>query len=794
MSISRRDFLKTSAAATAVICSNPLIAKESKIKSIPHASNLGAFYADVDENGKIVKLRPQTSDKDPEYPGIEAWIDRVYSDTRIKYPCVRKSYLEGKNAPELRGKEEFVRVSWDEAMKLIVKKLQSVKMDEIYNASYSGWGHPGLLHNCNSVAGRFFNTVFGGAVGTDGEYSNGAAGRVNTTIVGDLEVYSLQTAHEIMLENTKVYVMWGADLFKCNQIDYMVANRGNNPYFEKYAKSGIKFITIDPQYTEIAKKFNAEWIKIRPNTDVALMLGMCHYLYTSNQYDKEFIEKYTFGFDKFLPYLLGKSEDMVEKTPAWAAGITGIEEGVIKALVDTFVKNRTFLAGNWAMQRAHYGEQADWMLMVLASMIGQVGLPGGGFGFSMHYSGGGQAFSGVGLPVGLPQGKNKVDAKIPASRVSEALLNPGKKIKFKGSEITYPNIKVMYLTGATVLGHHPDTNELIKAIRSLDTLVVHEPWWTPIAKMADIVLPSTTPLERDDISYGGSYSQDYVYAMRKVIEPLFEARNDYDVFAQMAKMVGEKEHRKFTSGKSKEEIIRSFYERSDCVNYVSFDEFWGKGYVYFEPNEEAKKFVRHSAFRTDPVANKLATETGKIQIFSQKFADFKLDDFKGHPMWFEPAEWLGNGELTKQYPLHLLSPHPKYRIHSQLDNSFVRKAYKVGNREPVLINYEDAKKFGIKDGDTVEVYNDRGRILAGAVVSKDIMRGVMSINEGAWYDPENLTDENPRCNAGHVNLLTSSRPTSTMAQATSINTCLVAIKKVDAKAYAGVKTPIIKGA
>ena len=346
MSISRRDFLKTSAAATAVVCSNPLMAKESKIKSIPHASNLGAFYADVDENGKIVKIRPQVSDKDPKYPGNEAWIDRVYSDTRIKYPCVRKSYLEGKNAPELRGKEEFVRVSWDEAMKLIVKKLQSVKTDEIYNASYGGWGHPGLLHNCNSVAGRFFNTVFGGAVGTDGEYSNGAAGRVNATIVGDLEVYSPQTAHEVMLENTKVYVMWGADLFKCNQIDYKIANRGNNPYFEKYAKSGIKFITIDPQYTEIAKKFNAEWIKIRPNTDVALMLGMCHYLYTSNQYDKEFIEKYTFGFDKFLPYLLGKSEDMVEKTPAWAAKITGVEESVIKALVDTFVKNRTFLAGN----------------------------------------------------------------------------------------------------------------------------------------------------------------------------------------------------------------------------------------------------------------------------------------------------------------------------------------------------------------------------------------------------------------------------------------------------------------
>ncbi|AQW81945.1 molybdopterin-containing oxidoreductase I, DMSO/TMAO/BSO reductase family, catalytic subunit [Campylobacter pinnipediorum subsp. pinnipediorum] len=793
MSISRRNFLKSSAATALAITANPVLAKDENIKTIPHASNLGAFYADV-KDGKIVKIRSQVSDKDPKFPGNEAWIDRVYSDTRVKYPCVRKSYLEGKNSPELRGKEEFVRVSWDEAMKLIVDKLKTLKPEEIHNASYSGWGHPGLLHNCGAVAGRFFNTSIGGAVGTDGEYSNGAAGKVNATIMGDLEVYSLQTSHEVILENTKVYVMWGADLLKCNQIDYKIANRGNNPYYDKYEKSGIKFITIDPQYTEIANRFGAEWIKIRPNTDVALMLGMAHYLYTSKQYDKEFIEKYTFGFDKFLPYLLGKTEDKVEKTPAWAAKITGVDEKIIKALADTFVKNRTFLAGNWSMQRAHHGEQADWMLMVLAAMIGQVGLPGGGFGFSMHYSGGGQAFSGAMLPGGLPQGKNKVDVSIPASRISEAILNPGKKINFKGGHMTYPDLKMLYITGATLLGHHPNTNELIKAIRTLDTVVVHEPWWTPMAKMADIVLPSTTPLERDDISYGGSYSQDYVYAMKKVIEPLWEARNDYDVFADMAKMISDKAHRKFTGNKTKEERIKGLYDKSDCPNYMSFEEFWDKGYLYFEPDEDAKKFVRHAKFREDPVTNKLATETGKIQIFSQKFADFKLEDFKGHPIWLEPAEWLGDEEKTEKYPLHVLSPHPKYRIHSQLDNSFVRKAYKVTNREPVVINDEDAKKFGIKDGDVVEVYNDRGAILCGAVVSKNIMQGVIAVEEGAWYDPENVNDEKPRCKAGHVNLLTTSIPTSTMAQATSVNTCLAAIRKVDAKAYEGVKAPKVKGA
>ena len=122
MSFSRRDFLKSSAVAVAAMSANQAFALEKKVKTIPHASNLGAFYADVDESGRIIKIHPQESDKDSKYPGNEAWIDRVYSDTRVKYPCVRKSYLEGKTAPELRGKEEFVRVSWDKVTQLILDK------------------------------------------------------------------------------------------------------------------------------------------------------------------------------------------------------------------------------------------------------------------------------------------------------------------------------------------------------------------------------------------------------------------------------------------------------------------------------------------------------------------------------------------------------------------------------------------------------------------------------------------------------------------------------------------------
>lgn len=548
---------------------------------------------------------------------------------------------------------------------------------------------------------------------------------------------------------------------------------------KKYAANKkMQFINIDPQYTDAAKITNAKWIKIKPNTDIALILGMCNYLYVSGKYNKEFIEKYTDGFNEFLPYLLGKS-DGINKDVKWASKICGIDEKTIISLCDLFVSKRTFLAGNWANQRAQYGENADWAIITLACMIGQVGLAGGGFGFAMHYCSAGGAFSGALLPVGLAQGKNSIGINIPASRVSECILNPNKTINFKGKTFTYPQIKMFYVAGASVLGHHPNTNELIYALRTLDCVVVHEPWWTPMAKMADIVIPSTTTLERDDISFGGSYSQDWVYAMKKVVEPIGESKDDYDVFYELAKRFGQRELAKFSGGKTKQEWIKSFYEKSDCANEMDFDEFWQKGSMHFQAPKENYSFVRHADFRKDPVNNKLSTESGKIQIYSKKFANLNLPDFKGHIVWQEPVEYLGNKKLTQKFPFHMLSPHPRYRIHSQLDNTWIANLYKIDGREPMLINTNDAKKLGIKNKEIVEVYNDRGRILVGAILSDDILEGVISIQEGAWYEPENTNEDMPRCNSGHVNVLTSSRPSSQMAQATSVNSCLVAIKKID---------------
>ena len=802
MNNSRRNFLKVGAAASAAVAASGTatgaFAKEfaARTEKIPHASHFGPFHAHV-RDGKIVDITPQLdSDANPTIM-VKGLADRTITPSRVKYPCVRKSFLEGKGRGDLRGKEEFVRVSWDTALDLVEKSIKDAQAKggnkALYNSAYSGWAHPGAFKP-NALAGRFFNQI-GGAVGTAGEYSNGAAGPTNPVIVGDMEVYSIQTAHEQIIENTEVMILWGADLYKTNRIGWAVPNHRNIDAYEEYKKAGIKFISIDPIYTTSASEFKADWIKIRPGSDVAMMLAMMNYLYKSKKYDSKFIKKYTYGFDKFLPYLLGKT-DGIDKTPEWAEKLTEVPAATMKKLADLMVSKRTFIAGNWALQRAHHGEQVDWSIITLASMVGQVGLPGGGFGFSMHYAGGGDAASGKTTVGGISQGGgNKVNINIPASRMSDLINKPGETVTFKGGKVTYPKVHFMLCTGSSPIGHQPDVNELVDALRKLDTMVTIDPWWTPTAKMSDIVLPATTTLERDDITSGMSYSNDRIFAMKQVVKPRYESKDDYEIFAQLAKRFGKE--KRFTRGRTPMQWMEKFYKRSYANKKmgIKFKEFWEKGVVKYDIPDSARKFVRHEAFRKDPVNNALKTETGKIQIFSDKFASFGYKDFKGHPTWFEPAEWLGNKKLASKYPLHLVSPHPTYRVHSQLDNTWVQNVHKVQGREPIRISPEDAKKFGVKDGEVVEVFNDRGALLAGVVVTNTIRPGVVAIEEGAWYSPEDASKKNTRCNSGQANLLTSSRPTSQMARATTANTCLVSIRKAGTvKPNMAYQPPVIIGA
>ena len=190
-------------------------------------------------------------------------------------------------------------------------------------------------------------------------------------------------------------------------------------------------------------------------------------------------------------------------------------------------------------------------------------------------------------------------------------------------------------------------------------------------------------------------------------------------------------------------------------------------------SQDAYEFVRFKDFVEDPILNPLGTPSGLIEIYSETIEKMNYKDCKAHPMWFEPIEWLGMKEKSAEF--HMISPHPTSRLHSQLCHTSLRETYAVNGHEPILINSEDAKAKGIKNGDLVEVFNARGKVIAGAVVSNDVLKGVVVLQEGGWYDP----DDNNDCKYGCANVLTIDIPTSELANGNISHTALVNIKKFE---------------
>jgi len=751
----------------------------------------GAFRAQV-ENGRMTGIKPWEMDPHPSAQ-LAGVLDSVYSPTRIKYPMVRRAYLErGPGAdPDGRGGGDFVRVSWKQALDLVAKELRRVQKTygpaAIFAGSY-GWKSPGNLHNCQSLLRRTMN-LNGGFVNSSGDYSTGAAQVVLPYVIGSIGVYEQPTAWPVVAANTEIMVFWGADPMNNCQIGYLIADHGAYPGLEALKKAGKTVICIDPLKTETCKLLGAEWLAPRPQTDVAMMLGIAHTLYTENLHDEKFLAKYTTGFEQFVPYLTGKA-DGTPKSAEWASQICDIPAATIKDLARRFAKHRTMLACGYSLQRQHHGEQPHWMIVTLACMLGQIGLPGGGFGLSYHYASGGSPAATGPVLSGISDGGQTTagaawlstsgSASIPVSRISEMLLNPGKPFEFNGTKGTYPNVKLAYWVGGNPFAHQQDRNQMLKAWRTLETFIVHDFQWTATARHADIVLPATTSYERNDIEQVGDYTLTHIVAMKKVIEPVFEARNDYDIFADISERIGKRDQ--FTEGKSEMDWIRSFYEaargaaRGKFIEMPVFDAFWNSDNALAFPIEDAAKaYVQYKDFRDDPLLNGLGTPSGRFEIFSKNIAKMGYDDCPPHPTWLEPAERLGGPTTT--YPLHVDTKHPKYRLHSQLCGTSLRSVYAVAGREPCLMNPADAAQRGVKDGDVVRVFNDRGQILAGAKLTDDIRPGVICVSEGGWFDPADARLPGSLCRYGDVNNLAIGIGTSKLAQGNCGHTAVAQVER-----------------
>ncbi len=747
------------------------------IKRYPQLAHWGAYTAVV-EDGRLIRCEPYKADADPS-PLLDSIVPLVYSDKRIRKPAVRRSWLQKRENSDrsLRGREDFVDVDWDLALDLVAEENRRVRdrygASGIFNGSY-GWSSAGRLHHARSLVRRFYFTG-GGGVDQLGNYSWGSAQFFLPYVIGTFTPLTGRvTSWPSVVEHAEILLAFGGLALKNAQVASGGAVEHTlKPALEQLAKKGTRVINISPMRDDCPAFLNAEWIPIRPNTDAALMMAIAFEIQRKEAQDDAFLASHCVGYPQLAAYLRGDS-DGIAKDPAWASDITGIPAERIARLADELIGVRSFITCSYSVQRAHRGEQPYWMMIAISAMLGQVGLPGGGFSFG-HGS-----MNSVGNPrydtpgPAVSAGPNPSGLSIPVARISDMLLNPGQPYEFQGETQHYPDIHLVHWAGGNPFHHHQQLNRLVEGWQKPDTIIVQDNVWTPAAQMADIVLPATTSLERNDI--GGSSRDRFVLAMHQAIAPQHQARNDFDIFADIADRLGYREQ--FTQGRNEDQWLRHIYrqcgeaQKGTGVEWPDFETFWERGFVELPMPE--KDFVFFEEFRKSPRANPLGTHSGKIELFSETIAGYGYADFAPHPEWQPPVEWLG-AETAKEWPLHLISIQPKDRLHSQLDQSPLAQSNKTAGKETLFMHPEDAVSRQLNEGDRVKVHNARGSCLAGVTFNDGITRGVVLMSTGAWFNPGFGGKWQDTEQAGNPNVLTLDIGTSRLTQGPNAMSCLVEV-------------------
>ncbi|MBZ7975764.1 molybdopterin-dependent oxidoreductase [Campylobacter sp. RM12637] len=707
------------------------------------ATRVGAFY--LEDN----KITPFIYDEAPT-DLINHYTSRINHSSRIKNPCVRRGFLDGSKD---RLNDEFIEISWDKAFELIANNLkkyyEKYGSSSIYAESYE-WGGVGKIGWGRMLIHRLINAL-GGGVFELGDYSTGSAIASMPYVFGSSCVYERATDYKEIIKHAKVVVFWGANPIITSKIAHDIPMHEHEKYLKQMAENkDIEVIFIDIRANESAKMMNATTLTPNSNSDMAMAIGMCNYLYTNKLYDKEFIESKTTGFDTFKDYFLGIN-DGVNKDLEWASKICGISKTDLENLALKLKNNPSNILLGRSIQRQLNGEFNYLAIICLAAMCGHIGKDGLGIEFNLSSGCKGESakntekLSDINALLGEIKGKNHY---IPSSRLSECLLKPNTKSTYKDEEIIYPDIKLMINACGSYLTHQPNSNESLKALNNLECIITLEPFWTAQAKMSDIVLPIAIEGERYDIEQ--STNKEIIFALKPIKEPFYNSKSDFEICKEIAKRFNKSYE--FCRDLDELDLVKLAYldikERyfKKGIILSEFDEFLEKSYEKVQGLSELEPFTRFKNIKNINLSIK-----NNIAKYEQK------------------------DELLSEYPLFLTSAHSPYRLHSQLHNSDIRDS--ENDLEPVYLHKDLAIKKGIKQGDIVRVFNDRGEILVGARIICDINPNNILIFQGAWWQIDGK-----RCLNGNVNVLTSSSPSSAVSNSNTAHTC-----KVDIEKFNGIK-------
>ncbi len=523
------------------------------------ANHWGIGIATV-RDGRIENVGAHSEDPDPSLinDNIAAGLS---GKARVLKPAIRKGWLENGPGPsgDSRGREPFVEVSWDRALDLLAGDLNRVcevyGNGSIFGGSY-GWGSAGRFHHPQSQLKRFLNTI-GGFVSSKGNYSYNAALVLMPHIVGDFRDHvNRATRFSMIARHGQLVVSFGGLARRAFQVtDGGITQHRATDELKACRDAGVKFVNISPLRSDIDAPLDAEWLPPRPGTDVAVMMGLAHTLLIEGLHDTAFLDRYTVGFEALEAYILGQT-DGVAKDAIWAAEQSGVSADRIKSLAREMAGTRTMITCAAGLQRADWGEQPLWMCVALAAMIGQIGLPGGGYTIGYAANGSTGITERLFRPGVLPQGKNPISDYIPVAMSADMLLHPGETYQYNGADLTFPDIRLMWWAGGNPFHHHQDLNRLHRAFQCPETNVVNEINWTQTARHADIVLPVAAPEERRDFVSGRR--DNYLLPTPQIVPPPEHVKTEFEIFSALSKRLGT--DAQFTEGKSEEDWLNELWE------------------------------------------------------------------------------------------------------------------------------------------------------------------------------------------------------------------------------------------
>ena len=834
--ISRRDFLKSSAVATAAIaglslvgCNDnkvnetegdttavattegttaevtpdhtPIVDEEADGIWIPAACwhNCGGRCLNkiMVKDGTVIRQKTDDTHEDSyEFPQQRGCVrgraqqQQCFGADRVKYPMKRKNWKPGgvDVKGELRGKDEWERISWDEAFSLVAGEVRRIK-DAYGMEAFVNFAAAASTSTMLKVMGGFSTYFDTDSYGTY-TLSSPMAGLSYCDLGETNDRFDLVNADTIVLYSSNP--AWSAAALP----SYLLTEAKDK---------GVRFIVVDPLYNSTAQMLDAEWIPVMGGTDMAFMLAVAYEMIRLDKegeelIDWDFLNKYTVGFDadhmpadattkeNFMDYVLGKY-DNTPKTPEWASPLCGAPAAKITEFARAIgKKNKVMLFHNYGFARCYGAEGIPQMFMTMGAMGGHMGKSGHCTGSAYHanaFNAGPRLVNAGSSP--MPSFSNKVEHTFPGSIFANIVKDgAGKPYRYVGNcygtmyagvDKIAPNIRCFFYTTGAYLQTGMNQKKHIEAVRTLDFVVSYSQFMTPCSQYADIVLPVTTEWERPGTV--AASNRETLIISSKVTDPLFEAKSDQDIEAGILKALGFNPDEIFPKS-----LKQQFFDKLAGCTVIKDD---GSGEfvplititqddideweVTGEPQEgviglndilergsyqvERKRgdqygYIGYEAYVKDPEGNPRSSKSGKLEIYCQAFADlinsFGLNPdmvYKPYPSYIVPpmgyeTTFKDNkvGGEKGDYPYVLYNPHYLRRSHSTFDNcGWLREQWK----NPVFLNASDAAAKGIKTGDTVLISSQFGQVLRHAVCLQTLIPGQVGIPHGSWVDVDEKT-------------------------------------------------------